>query len=420
VPARAGLTETLIAPPTDLDRSVPRRVLVADIDRALLGRCADVLPADRVSGAPELLEGIARTAATSPASASVPGTFVVRHGEHPALAVVGSLDEAAADRVASLFEHLDTTLTTLRYVDHRQAERDVAALAEALSTRLDQDWLQGAHLVGIPRGGLVVVGLLALTLGVPAARVGTWPDDPSVPVVVVDDAILTGHRLGEWLLAHRGGPRVVAALYAHPDARVTIEREAPDVVACVSARDLRDLGPERYGAHYEEWRESWRRDLDAPRYWIGAPEALAFAWKEPDHSLWNEFTGRREPGWRVLPRSLCLAPPSPPVGSGRVQIMPRPVGPWLPSPTAITAELDGELVVADPAVGEGAAWSLTGVAAEMWRTMVRHGRIGPAASALAERFATSRDEVAADLAALLPQLHERGLASAPRSASASG
>jgi hypothetical protein len=334
---------------------------------------------------------------------------VVRHGASPALAVVGTLDAAAVDRVSSLFEHLDHTLSSLRYVSYDQAERDALVLAEALTRRLGPARLDEATYVAIPRGGHVVLGLLAMALGLRHEQLGELSEDRARPLVVVDDAILTGYRLARWLTDLDRSEVSVATLYAHPDACREAERTGRGVVACVAARELRDLGPERYGEHYDAWRDSWRRDLDPPRLWIGAPETLVFAWKEPDHSIWNGVTERREPGWRVLPPSLCLAGPQEPLPAGRVQRQPTPVGPWLPCPSVVTAELEGELVVADPE--RGITLALAGIAAVMWRALVAYGDLPGATRAVQGQVEAPAELIAEDLRAFAAELERRGLTS---------
>jgi hypothetical protein len=357
-------------------------------------------------GSPDqLLHGIACAAAGSPAAARVPAAFVVRTGSRPALAVVGEMDAAAEARVEALFEQIATMLDLVRYVDYAQAERDVEALAERLTERLGAALLDRAHFLAIPRGGHIVLGMLVTALGVPSSRVGPDPD-PDRPVVVVDDCALSGHRFGQWLATSDKQRIVFACLYAHPDLVGRLEGEEDRVLACVAARNLEDRGASVLGIEgYRDWWSSWAPRLQAPRYWVGIPETVVFAWKEPDRMLFNRVTGEAEPGWRVFPPRLCLANRAVNAVVG-VQVQPEAVGPIRPRDPVFAAEVDGGLVVADAERGNAAR--LDAVGAAMWRALVARGTLEAAAGDLEQEYDVQRDHLLEHLATLVEALTSQG------------
>jgi hypothetical protein len=370
--------------------------------RATVSRIASPL----VDSSQQLLHGIACAAAASPAAAQVPGAFVVRTGPRPALAVVGEMDQAAVARVEALFEQIHKMLALLRYVDYAQAERDVLVLADRLRERLGPTLLDEAHFLAIPRGGHIVLGMLVTALGIPASRVGP-SDDPDRPVVVVDDCAISGHRFGRWLESCRDRSVVFACLYAHPDLVHRVESQEERVVACVAARDLEDRGSELLGPEaYARWRRRWAAELEAPRFWVGIPDVVVFAWKEPDRMLLNRVNGRAESGWRVFPPQLCLANRSarPQV---EVQVQPEGCGPIRPAASVFFAEVDGGLVVAD--ADREAAVRLDPVGAATFRALLARGTVGAAARELQQTYDVDAGDLERDVAALVAALAARGL-----------
>jgi hypothetical protein len=383
---------------TAIDR---RRVLVTTPPEASLREALSRIATPRIRSPGALLHGIACAAAASPAAAQVPGAFVVRAGERPALAVIGEMDEAAEARVLALFEQINDMLIRVRYVDYAQAERDAEILAERLVARLGSALLGEATFVAIPRGGHIVLGMLVTALGVPSSRVGA-DVDPDRPVVVVDDCALSGNRFGRWIAESPKRRIVLACLYAHPDLAARVEMEEERVLACVAARDLQDRGAALMGAGpYREWRAKWTARLEPPRYWVGVPESLVFAWKEPDRTTVNRATGETELGWRVFPPQLCLSNRS--VGAvAPVQVQPDAPGPIRPRDSVFFAEIDGGLVIAD-AEGGGAV-RLDAVGAAMWHALVARGTLEAAAKDLEQEYDVQGRHIEEDLAALVGAL----------------
>jgi hypothetical protein len=178
----------------------------------------------------------------------------------------------------------------------------------------------------MPRGGFIVLGMLAYVLDLRPAQLA--PSPPSdVPLVVTDDCAISGVRFSDMLDRCENRQVIFSHLYSHPDLRIAIERREPRVLACVSAQDLTDYAPAYYGDQYEAWRERWRQRPN-PGYWVGQPDHVCFAWNEPDTVFWNPVAQQAESAWRLLPPELCLknrrkfAPED-----ARVQLQPEGKGP---------------------------------------------------------------------------------------------
>ena len=75
----------------------------------------------------------------------------------------------------------ESTLGRLRYVGYRQAEEAVAELADRLRSRFGAHEVRSLSYVAIPRGGLIVLGMLASMLDAPRARRSLRRLSPTVP-----------------------------------------------------------------------------------------------------------------------------------------------------------------------------------------------------------------------------------------------
>ena len=238
----------------------------------------------------------------------MPGTFLVaRPAPQPVLAVMGRLDEARLAWLRAQAAELGRSCALLRYVGYPQAETDCKRLADLLVKRFGRKELARFHFAGIPRGGLVVLGMLACALGLEARQLSP-PSAFSAPVVVVDDCALTGARFGRFLEKCRKGRRVIFAhLYSHPQLRRAIEAREQGVLACLSAHDLKDHGARTLGRkQYLAARRRLVARIGGPRYWVGMPDHICFPWGEPDRSFWNPVTRRMEDCWRIVPPERCL------------------------------------------------------------------------------------------------------------------
>jgi hypothetical protein len=360
------------------------------------------------------LLGLAEALVASPPWPSMGAAAVaIRHEPEPVLAVLGRLSAAAAARLDALEWQLwQARQRPPRYVSYRTAEQASQVLADRLRDRVGREILQRSTFRAVPRGGHLVLGMLAYTLDLRAEQL-TERHEPGSPIVVVDDCALSGARLRTFLRdVPDDSPIIVATLYAAVELREAIEASEPRVQACLAAHDLRDLAPEIYGHGYPAWRERWTaRNPDD--YWTGHPEPVCFAWNEPDVNVFNPVTGAAEAGWRLVPPQRCLKNAAGSEATAEVQVCSAAPGTIGPRDSVVWAELDGGLVVAS--ADDGRALWLTDVAAEMWRTLAATGEMEAAADVLVARYTVERPHLVADLEGFVAALVEGGLVQRPSS-----
>lgn len=299
------------------------------------------------------------------------------------MAAINQGDDASAARLSELISQVAEMVAHGDFVSYQRAQQDVIVLSAHLRGQLSAEDLAHARFVAVPRGGHVVLGLLALALDL---RPEQLAHDHGAPLtVLVDDAALTGYQL-QRAVAACGSPRIVVALLHAPAAlRETVEQTESRVEACLSARTVPDIGDELLGSDYPAWRQRWREETGDDRYWIGRLAPLVFAWKEPDRSFLNSASGRREAAWRLFPPSLVFgAPLDPPSPSLRLVLQPPAHGPLQPHPEVFTAP-DGEgTLVADPRSGE--VVRLDRVASATWDAIVTSGSLDGAVAHIVEKF----------------------------------
>lgn len=386
---------------------LPGDVLEGFADR--IGFRPSVSAAERRSS---LLVEIARTLSRSPAAADLDATVVVRAMPEPALAVLGALTPAQMARLDVLTATLEHRLREQRYLGYADAERAGAQLAQQLTGRLGRRALGDARFVAIPRGGHLVLGMLATILGLRGEQLHPGgATGGQGPCIVVDDCVLTGHRFSRWLQEHDDSEVVLATLCAPAPVPEAIEAaESERVLAVETAIRLEDLGPLRHGAGYQRWQQEWLERLDDGRYWIGEVAPVAFAWKEPDAPLWNPVTERREPGWRVLPAEVCLGNRSSADAEGRgpaVVVHADGPGPLRPAASLVHGTHGERTALVVPATGT--VTTLEGVAAAMWEDLVRTGSTDAATTALLQRYDVDRETLERDLTAFAASLLAKGL-----------
>jgi hypothetical protein len=333
-------------------------------------------------------------------------TLVVRPEPNPLLGVMGYFDAAGAARLEGLRWQLEYVLPHMRYVDYGQAEKDCEQLAVRLVERFGRDALRDFRFTAIPRGGFIVLGMLAYFLGLRRSQL-ELPHPPEKPLVVVDDCALSGVRFGHFLERCESRRIVFAQLYSPPELRGAIEAGEPRV-SCLSAHDLRDRAAENLGEEYAAWRERWTKRMDPRGYWVGQPDHVCFAWNEPDISIWNSVAEREESGWRFIPPELCLknrlARGTEPI---RVQVQSKGRGPLKPSDHVLFGELEGQVVVGDLKAQE--SFALGDVGADMWQAIVEYGNLEEASDALLRSYAVDKATLRADLRNFAEDLISRGL-----------
>jgi hypothetical protein len=336
-----------------------------------------------------------------------PTSLLVGSADDPFLVAVGCFAPDRLARLRVLAEQLDGT--RLLPLDYAAVERATRQLAARLADRFGPDDVRGWHYVPVPRGGLIVLGLLAYILDLPPTALSDGAPT-GTPLVVVDDCALSGRRFRS-VLAGRDEPHVVFAhLYSHPALRAAIEAAEARVVACVAGEDLTDSAPELHGDGYGEYSTAWRgRIPDA--YWIGRTEHLGFPWSEPDYTVWNATTGVAERGWRLIPSERCLAHHRHPGSGVAVQRQPGCPGPIRPAPGVLFGTWSAETVLVD--AREERTVLLDPVAGDMWSALVATGTVAGALDLLAGTYDVDHDVLGRDLAALVERTRQLGFLTVP-------
>jgi hypothetical protein len=397
-----------------------RRALLLRLSPTQLEAKVEQFDDEVIRSADDLIVALANAAASSPAGLRVPAVLVARTGADPGFAVVGDLDEAAVARVEELFDQVQESLDERGlYVGYRRAEQDVQVLARRLEENLGAAALKRAKFAAVPRGGLIVLGMLSIALGLRHEQIAstTAAEAPEL-LIVVDDCGLSGHRMKQALSAVRAREVVVAFLYAPDELRMRVEECEPRVVSCISARNLADLGPRIHGDGYPAWVRRWETLLGEDRYWVGRPVQVTFAWKEPDRSFVNLATGGREAGWRLTPSRLRSPSEGTSTDGLRVVVQSPSRGVLRAAADVFVAEVEGAVVLVRE--GQEGALALSPVASQFWRALSSLRSVGAGVDALAPDLDVDRQSLERDLRRFLSDLGEEGLIRPPASGSQAG
>lgn len=327
-----------------------------------------------------------------------PATLVARTHPSYALVALGRFDAPGLARLTALRQQLEL-LPWRRYLDYRDIERACAGLADKLRAELGPA-LPRARFVGIPRGGLIVLGMLSYLLELDHAQLA--PGAAGAPLVIIDDCAITGARFQSFVRELPAEEVIFAQLYSHPALRAAIVAREARVRACIAACDLHDLAPARLGAAYPAWQARWLARQQGRGYWVGQPEPLGFPWGEPEAGFWNPLDAREEAGWSLLAPARCL--------KYRRRHAELPVQ-WIPAAPALPAHLlhadfEGATVLID--LRNQHCMALEGAAAEMWRALVAGIAPAAAASALAARYEAPLSQLEQDLCTFREALQAAG------------
>lgn len=363
-----------------------------------------VLEVLAAAGLERPLVGLASALAASPPAAAMHDVVLgVRERPEPTFVFAGAIDPAARARVADLSGLLDEAAARLRILSWSDVEVAITALARRVRQRLGADDLAAARIVGVPRGGWMVAGLVSYALEVPGdSAVATTRG----PLIVVDDCLLSGVRLRQFLGGSEAERIVVATLCSHPEACHAVEQEEDRVIACVAGLDLEDHTAALLGDGAASWRERWAQRVPE-RYHTAVLDLPVFPWSEPQIRLWNDVTGRVEPHWWLAPPELCLrnrvARPVLPV-----QVADDRPGLWRLASGVVPITHPDAVVLVDTTHGH--SMRLTGAGVQVWQAWMIDG--DDAAAAIARRYARPVATVAADLDHMLTLLADRQMLSA--------
>lgn len=361
-----------------------------------------------ISEAQDDVRSLARALASSPIWREFDtAALVVRTGPDACLGIAGFFSAADQARLGNLLQVVRDDLPRLRYIGYAQAQADCLRLASILQDRFGSAARDEFHYLAIPRGGYIILGMLAYALDLPAERLAP-PETAQTPLVVVDDCALSGTRFKGVLADFESDSVIFAPLYSPPELRRAILEREPRVIDCLSAEDLHDEAPVREGAGYAAWQESQRKANDDGCYWYGQYAPFGFAWNEPDAGFWNPETNEREKAWNLLPPDVCLKNR---IGwdphAARIQVNEDGPGPLVAGRGALYADFGDTILVGE--AGSQHAHSLDDVAADMWRALIATGDIEPAVAALRETYDVDEATLGDDLRALAETLLGKGL-----------
>ena len=307
-------------------------------------------------------------------------------------------------RLDALLTCLRHVRGNLRYVSYQEAEQGCELLAEQLLQEYSQRELESFSFLAVPRGGMLVLGMLAYVLNLAPDQL-VEADDPSTPTVVVDDCALTGVRFGQMLSRIASDHVVFAHLYSCPELRRAITVTEPRVKFCIAAHDLSDHALDLFGdpAEYRAWRRLWEERLGSTRYWLGQPDVVCFPWSEPDRPFWNPSSRNVESAWRFLPPHMCLK------NKAELGLPPRSVSgrAWQVPTKLVVGQFDSVLWLCR--LDTQQVYALDGTAADMWRALAVYGDLTTAAEYLLECYDVDKQQLDRDIAEFIEQLLAKGL-----------
>ena len=307
-------------------------------------------------------------------------------------------------RLAALGSQLREQSARMRFVDYAQAETDCEVLSARLLEHYSHSDLDSFSYVAIPRGGLVVLGILSYVLNLRPSQL-----EPNLaaakPLVVVDDCALSGLRFRRLLARTASAHVVFAHLYSVPELRRAILEAESRVKCCVAAQDLAsprnnsDMDP----AEYQAWLDRWVERAGAERYWVGPSEAVCFAWSEPEHQFWNETLGRVESGWHFSPPSRCLK------NKWTFGLPPKVVATrsWVAPTSVVYGFFDGSVWLCNTDTQQ--VYSLNGAAADIWFSVAAYGDLDAALQYLLSEYAIDEASLRNDMSSLVDDLVGCGL-----------
>ncbi|QDL09333.1 hypothetical protein DP113_16690 [Brasilonema octagenarum UFV-E1] len=356
----------------------------------------------------EALCRLTQAIACSPSWAEMPpSVLIARPTPEPVLAVLGCFDEVAKFRIWTQLQSLNRDLARMRYVSYGQAELDCQRLAYQLIDRFGHEELKRFHFTGIPRGGLIVLGMLAYCLGLTSEQLQP-PKSPDVPWVVVDDCVYTGSRFYGFVQSHSQQKMIFAHLYSHPELRSRIITCEPHVLACVSAHDVYDYAPEELGDDYQAWQKHSLFNLSGFRYWVGKTDHVCFSWNEPDRFFWNSITEKIEGSWLLLPKDVCLKNQF--KGASKllnVQIQPGATGSLKPAAQVVFGQYGEQIVIGNLETQQ--SFGLTDLAADIWLAIVEHGNLEEVITVLLKIYDINETTLRSDVDIFIDQLYAEGL-----------
>lgn len=405
---------------------------VVSVDALLLCECghdADrLLGFTRQSELPAALETLSLAITQNPLWQTMPhAVLAARPDAYPVLAVFGVFSPRDLNHLRELAGQLERAIQSFRYIDYAAAEQAVRRLALRLIERFGPEQITRFRFTAIPRGGLIVLSMLAYALDLSAEQiVGPGSVDSGRTLVVVDDCALSGLRFQQFLSRETCSELVFCPLFANGDLCRIIEQRESRVWACIAAEAMPDRAPYFQGADYQRWHQHWTEVMGSNGYWVGQLDYLAFAWGEPQSKIWNPDTAEVDTGWNVVPPSLCLNrravvrpdaaadPCGSPAARPRFQLLSHSGGFLRPAPRVLWAELDQAVAVARMPDAPSAAvpcFQLAGSAADMWRAILQSRTRDQACALLLRQYDADPAVLRRDLDSFVSELQKTGILS---------
>ncbi len=332
--------------------------------------------------------------------------------EYGGIYLFGDFPPEETERVSRLAAHILYTAENSRFIGYRKAEELAVLLADKLIRKYGREKLNSFEFRPVPRGGYIVCALLLYALGrVQASAAG------SRPLMLVDDAVFSGHRILqtiESLGLTEKTREVSVAVLAAPEELCTEEAAGRQGFSIIAAEEYEDSGPEIFGRDYPIWKDRWEKKTAEKVLWTGYPEALVFAWSEPESIFINGVSGELEAGFRLYPPERCFRNRFEGNSENQFQIHGDSSFPWNAAPGVVAARLDeNRIVVADftaPHTEDSTdCFLLEGTAADMWDMLLRTDSIRGAAQRLSDLYDVDSDEILLDLENFARSLKKQGL-----------
>lgn len=265
----------------------------------------------------------------------------------------------------------------LRFVDYQQAEQAAIQLAQTFKSLFSTDELAEFRYLPIPRGGFVVMGMLAYALNLKPEQLLTHPTQTDKTVVIVDDCALSGLRFHGFLEKTTAPHIIFAHLFSAEALRQSILEQENRVTHCIAAHDLAErlLSP------------STQMPLGSQHYWQGSTEMVAFAWSEPTLLTTQLTTNQIAENWHLISPQACLNNRMTLGISGNSANTST-----IRVPESLLYRWQAEvLLLANSTSGE--FYKLENLPAAMWRALTVFGHLDPALNWLQTNFSVSRESL---------------------------
>lgn len=350
-------------------------------------------------------------------------SLVGRASPEPMLAVFGHFCSSDIARWKDLALLIKEGVQYHRHIDYAEVEAAAKRLADDLVSRYGRGPLSSFQFTAIPRGGVIVLGILSYLLDLRPDQIVVSPNFQSHcdTLVVVDDCSLSGFRFQGFLNQLYADRVIFCSLCAVPElCRLIVLRE-PKVDACFTAIDLLDLGVSRFGDLYPQWCSEQRMLMGDSGYWVGIPQPISFSWSEPQTLYWNSERMKFEAGWNLVPPHLCLkrrvqakkldGRVNGRGGQGAIAFNDNSQGQLQASGRVLWVRAGSAVSIARIPESSQAVhcFRLDGAAADMWESLMLHGSVDKVFEALAGHYDVDAQVLRHDLSRFVDDLIGNGI-----------